>query len=76
MLPNPCRLRSAQSRDDAKFIQGPFHIGDRQQVHHLWGEEAQKGKNSYKNREKRRIGVHVTKKMHVCMYYYIASVPR
>ena len=50
VLPNPCRLRSAQSGDDAKFIHGPFHIGDGQQVHHLWGEEAQKSKNSNKNR--------------------------
>ena len=44
---------SVQSRDNAKFIHSPFHIGDGQQVHHLWGEEAQKGKNNNKNRGKK-----------------------
>ena len=53
VLPNPCHLRSAQSRDNAKFIHNPFHIGDEQQVHHLWGEEAQKGRNRNKNRGKK-----------------------
>ena len=46
--------------DDAKVIHRLFDVGDGQQVHHLWGEEAQSGKNSKKNRETRRIGVHVT----------------
>ena len=38
----------------------PFHIGDGQQMHHLWGEESQKGKNSNKNKGERCIGVSVT----------------
>ena len=37
VLPNPCHLRSAQSGDISKFTHGPFHIGDGQQVYHLWG---------------------------------------
>ena len=62
-LPNPCRLRSAQSRDNAKFIQGPFHIGDGQHVHDLWGQEAQKGKNSNKNMGKKAYrGIRCIKK--------------
>ena len=52
-LPNPCRLKSAQSRDDVKFIQGPFHIGDGKHVHNLWGEKAQTRKSGNKNRGKR-----------------------
>ena len=51
-LYDPCHLTSAQSRDTSKLIQGQFHIGDGTQKHHLRGEEAQKAKNSNKNRGK------------------------
>ena len=37
----------------SKPIHGQFHIGDGPQRHHMWGEEAQKGKNTNKNRGKR-----------------------
>ena len=50
-LHNPCHLMSAQNGDTSKLIH--IHIGDGPQRHHLWGEEAQKGKNSNKNRGKR-----------------------
>ena len=43
-LHKPCRLGGPQIGEDSNWIHGPFHIGDRQQMHHLWGEEAQKGK--------------------------------
>ena len=53
--------------DDSKFIHSPFHTGDGQQVHHLWGEEAQKGKNSNKNRKKRAYrGIRYIKNACVC----------
>ena len=70
VLPNSCRLRSAQDGDDSKFIHGPFHIGDRQQVLYLRREEAQKGKIGGRG----YIGVYIAEKMHVCMYQYIASI--
>ena len=46
----------AQSGDTSKLIHGQFHIGDGPPRHHLWGQEAQKGKNSNKNRGKRVYG--------------------
>ena len=48
-LHNPCHLTSAQNGGTSKLIHGRFHIGDDPQRHHLWGEEAQKGKNGNKN---------------------------
>ena len=33
----PCRLGGLQSEEDSKLIHGLFHIGNGQQVHHLWG---------------------------------------
>ena len=53
--------------DDTKFIHGPFHIGDGQQVHRLWGEKAQKGKNSNKNGGGKRIGAYTLHKKRMCV---------
>ena len=57
MLRYPCILRGPQRQvrgsKSSKLIHGQFHIGDGAQRHHLWGEEAQKGKNSNKNRGER-----------------------
>ena len=41
-------------------MHGTFHIADGQQMHHLWGKEAQKVKMVIKIGEKRCIGVCVT----------------
>ena len=53
MLRHPCILggpqRQARRSKSSKLIHGQFHFGDGPQRHHLWGEEAQKGKNSNKN---------------------------
>ena len=57
MLRHPCILggpqRQARGSKSSKLIHGQFHIGDGPQRHHLWGEEAQKGENSNKNRGER-----------------------
>ena len=57
VLRHPCILggpqRQARGSKSSKLIQGQFHIGDGPKRHHLGGKEAQKGKNSNKNRGKR-----------------------
>ena len=75
MLRHPCILqgpqRQARGLKSSKLIHGQFHIGDGPQRHHLWGKEAQKGKNSNKNRGERVYrGIRYTKIacVHVPLY--------
>ena len=53
MLCHPCILgglqRQARGSKSSKLIHSQFHIGDGPHRHHLWVEEAQKGKNGNKN---------------------------
>ena len=53
--PRPCYLTLAvlgvpKGGTTQSSYTNPFHVGDGQQVHYLWGEEAQKGKNRNKIR--------------------------
>ena len=79
MLCHPCILggpqRQARGSKSSRVIHGQFYIGDGQQRHHSWGEEAQKGKNSNINRGNGVYrGIRYIK-LHVCMYHYIACIP-
>ena len=65
VLPKLCRLKRAHGVDDSKFIQCPFHTSDGQQVHYLWGQEAEKGKTSNKKKGERLYKLQ-KKRMSVC----------